>query len=146
MTSGSFQYPQLECNARVQDLEGQERDYGKKEARQALAIVDALNEFGVGLGGGGSNLPVGVWSDFSGTATTTNQEILTANNDRTFFHFQNLSCEIIYLRFGAIASATQSNIVCPGGTLTSQLPQQVELSVNVLSASGTAEFYGWQIS
>ena len=46
MTSGSFQYPQLECNTRVLDLEGQERDYGKKEARQALAIVDAVAPLG----------------------------------------------------------------------------------------------------
>jgi len=52
----------------------------------------------------------------------------------------------MYVRFGAAASATDSYLLHPGGIITSQIPQQVELSINVLSTAADSNIYGFILS
>ena len=141
MSNNNFQYPPLECNTRALQLEGQGRDYGKVEQRQALAIVDALNEFGVGI----SDLPAGNYFEISDTAELANKEILPAEPDRRLLVIQNLSQNNIFIRFGAVATSSNGFELCPKETLTSQVTQLITQSVNVIGEASSSNLYGFEI-
>ena len=150
MANNSFPYPRTdECNPRMQALDGMNADYSGKEARLALAIADALKENDCCGGGGGEGdfLPQGTRTEFSTTIGTTNTVLFPADAGRTYFQIQNLSCELIYVRFGGAAAATDSYLLHPGGILSSQIPQQVALSIELLGteAAGSA-VYGFVLS
>ena len=150
MANNQFIYPRVdECNPRMNDLDGMNVDYSGKEARLALAIADALKNdcCGGGTGGTGDILPQGDRTEFSTTIGTSNVVLFPADSGRTYFQIQNLSCELLYVRFGAVADATNSYLLHPGGVLTSQIPQQVELSINVLGTEAAgSNVYGFVLS
>ncbi len=147
--NNSFIYPRVdECNTRMQQLDGMNTDYSGKEARLALAIADALKEADCCDGGStGDILPQGNRTEFSQLVVASNVELFPADTGRTYFQIQNLSCELLYVRFGAVATATNSYLLHPGGIITSQIPQQVQLSINILGteAAGSA-IYGFILS
>lgn len=91
--------------------------------------------FNVGLNGG----PL---TDKSGSASTTSAQVAAQNTFRSYFFFQNLDATIVmYVNFGAAASATNSYKVIAGGTLEFRgqgfIPTD---AVNVVSASGTPAY------
>ena len=58
----------IEVNARTLALVGFSDDYGRDEAREALAIADAIMAFG---GGGGGTPPADIASGIDGEKTAT---------------------------------------------------------------------------
>lgn len=146
-TNNNYPYPAPECNARVSALPGFQVDYNKKEATLALAIADAICASTCsGSGGSGDVLPQGDRTEFSTTVGLTNTVLFAADAGRTYFQIQNLSCELIYVRFGSAAADTDSYLLHPGGVLTSQIPQQVELSINLLGTDTASNVYGFVLS
>lgn len=144
MAGGNFTYPQTECNPRLQTLDGMNSEYGGKEARQAMAIADALNQEGLTVNVPGT-LPQGNYFEINTTVGTTNTEILTANNDRTYLVIHNLSVAHLYVRFGSAAAEGVGHLVCPNSVLISQIPQQVSQSVNIIASENSSEIFGYYI-
>ena len=137
----SFTYPRNdECNPRMQLLPGMNTDYSGLEARMALAIADALGSIGVNV------LPAGNRTEFSTTIGTSNTVLFAADAGRTYFRIQNLSCEVMYVRFGDVAAPTDSYILHPGGYIEDQITQEITQSINVLSTGTSSNIYGFVLS
>ena len=132
----------------MNDLDGMNTDYSGKEARLALAIADALKENDCcGGGDSGVGLPEGNRTEFSTTIGTTNIELFPADAGRTYFRIQNLSCELMYLRFGNPATATDSYLLHPGGIIEDLVPQELVQSINLLGTEAAgSNIYGFVLS
>lgn len=145
-TNNNLPYPPLECNPNITALDGFNEDFGKKEARIGLAVASALLLKGCCGGGPGGSvdiLPAGTRTEFITTVGNTNTVLFAADAGRTYFQIQNLSCDLIYVRFGAVASATESYLLHPGGVITTRILQEVTLSINILSSGTSSEVYGF---
>lgn len=147
-TNNQYPYPPPECNARVAALPGFQVDYNKADATLALAIADAIcnSVCAPGGGSGGSDLPAGTRTEFITAIGNTNTVLFAADAGRTYFQIQNLSCDLIYVRFGNVASPTESYLLHPGGVITSRILQEVALSINILSSGASSEVYGFVLS
>lgn len=163
--------PSSEMNARFLALIGYGDDYGSEEARLALAISDA----GGGGGGGGTSAgtiasgidlssdieeikdslavievntspSAGAYSEISGAVITSAATVKPASATRTFFSIQNVgTVQNLWVRFGTAASVGSSFKILPGGSLQSDIPQQIQQSISIISEGSGTNYFGFTI-
>lgn len=155
-----------EQNPRFIATPGYNLDYGSDELRLAFAIADTASAIGGGtpspvisvgindsiriqaiesslaaLENGLLNAPIGSSFNSFGAVGTSNIEIRPNNSTRTFFFFQNIgTIENIWVRFGGVASPVNSYVVFPGGTLTLDVSQIVNQSINIISINSGSNY------
>lgn len=136
-----------ETNPRFLALAGFAEDYGAKEARQALASLDA----GVGGGGGGgavtidyfgsgSNSPATTLNNTASSVGTANTVILNTDTGRAFIQIQNLSANDLYLNFNNPATTSNGLKLLPNGSWESYDPLFVQSAINAVGSSTGTNF------
>lgn len=135
--------PSSEQNPRFVALAGYPVDYGSKEARQALANLDA----GVGGGGGGggavtidyygdgSNSPATTLNNTASSVGTANTVILNTDTGRYFVQIQNLSNNELFINFNVPATTSNGLKILPDGSWQSYDPLFVQAAINAVGSS-----------
>lgn len=134
-----------EQNARFVALAGYPVDYGSKEARQALANLDAGVTGGGGGGGGGavtidyygdgSNSPANTLFNVASSVGIANTVILNSDTARKFLQIQNLSDNLLYINFGTPATTTNALKLLPDGIWQSYDPLFIQTAINALGSN-----------
>ena len=118
-----------ETNPRISVLPGLDRDYSSREARQALASIDAAKLVGNTL------------TITNPVAPITSTEILAANTERQELIIQNIGSTNVFLNFGSAAALTNGYLLQPGDEFNSNNYLLVQSSIEVISDTSPSQLY-----
>lgn len=127
-----------ETNTRIAALPGiVSCSYGAKEARQALAIQDALG----GGSPGAANLANTLAQTNPVALAAGSGVIVTADTTSTYLLIQNIGSNDVYIKFGSAASLTDGHQLLPGDVWESYDPLFIQGTVEAIADTADSQLY-----